>query len=1117
MQTASNSTTAMPSQAVNLCANCDLLIPVLFATLPGGEERHMIKLRPMTERGLCRGGGNDNPLTEQDGKTQALRTANTIVRDAWSAQQAPPFFGQIDFDPETAAAIKDVVRAEISQSLVRCRQTLESAPYATVWSILSTLAEHYGECGQRVYSHIDNAIGFSIQTGDRDYFKGGFRRACRTIGLIMPPGNDPTTIFFSHTGVADAQTDRLAAALLQGVKRLGPPPEEDASELRHWLRRASSDLSEQLTRVRAAIERDSHGHYARLFCDWLAQEEPRSRTARVFFENLTRQASALGIRLDRLVASPDIMWTEHGLSIQARPSRNNLRQLIYCNNMPTRLPQNAPLRVPVPWPEELLWEVGHTRKRIRILPLEDEIFLFAMDSQKLAARVDRWRVAAQLTCRQVLLLGMVPFTATQGGTSHGSIPQGNYHLMLIDLGSEAVQLTSKTFSAKIARDFEPSIRMTGPVIGRAGSQPLLTSRAVLEITSGAEEVEEGRTVRFTFAGRIWIKSDVAFDASGAARLSVSEIGMAGSYDPGELKVELLVKGGRTLSNARAEIVGRFFVWPGTGDLDVEAPFQIAWLPRNFLANTSEHLLPLDGGLCIDPSRGFHHAVLSVEIEERRKDFAIPVRGTRLLHYRRASNESVPVDLGTILTLDHDNRQDSLIVHSTERYADLHVRGSVIRRPFMARSEWEVTSSQILPQTPDNDQVALVFDDGRRQLLTRISHTHEPRRAEIEEDTANIKLRFELPHAVDAVGLEVHPEDGSEAFLAAVSLTATPLYEATPRWFRAEVVEHAPMRVEITVDRAAFDTRAALGLVVSRSHEGLNFTCLEDSRGRAFALPLAAELAPAPEAQKCLRALSGIMATAFQPQCDLVVRERFGPRLAAAVGQISGRGLQSPLLTSYFTRPMHGEGRFISRLDYLAPRMAPELFSVSRHSFAILRTVPRGNALTSLAMDRAAGAPVPQVDGDEAQALGNLAIWLKHAHTLPDADPISSGALREAFRLYRQRTRALDLQIALLEDVVGQALKSAIHVYSPGTETLLAHDDGAGTDRTGVRIAAYLASFARAARARRAADFHASVARRTTLPVSHVTPATSLAIHAGCELFAFFMAFWEHAEIASRIE
>lgn len=1053
--------------------------------------------------------------TKQRGPT--ISEANKLVRDAWSSQTAPPFFAQIDFDATIEAGIKDAVRAGSSRSIVHCRRTLESAPYATVWSILRTLAENYGESSQRVYSHISDAIGFPMQVADRDYFKAGFRKACRNVGLIMPPGNDPTSMFFSHTGVADAQSDRLAAALLQGARRLGPPPDEEASELRHWLRRASSDLNSQLTRVRAAITRDSHGHYAQLFCDWRAQEEPESRTARVFFENLTQQAKALGIHLNRLVADPYIMWTEHGLSLQARQTQNNLRQLIYHNKIPLRLPQNVPLRVPVPWSDELTWEVGQTRKQIRVLPYEDEVFLFAMDSQKLVARVGRSQSTARLAYRQVLLLGMAPFTATQSSTTHKSIPQGSGHLMLLNLSTDKIRLALADFSAEITRDLEPSIRLTGPVIGRAGSQPLLTSRAELEITSGTEEIEEARAVRYTFAGRTWIKSDVAFDSSGVTRLPVSEIGMAGGRDPGQLKVELLVKGGEVLPGARAEIVGRFFLWPGTDELNVEEPFQISWVPRNFLGNTSDHLLTVDDGLCIDPSRGFQHAVLSVEIDERQRDFAIPVRGTRLLHYRRASNDSVPVDLGSILTVGHDNRQDSLIVRSTERHADLLVCGTLVRRPFMARSEWEIPSSQILPDAPENDQVALVFDDGRRHLLTRISQIQEPRRADVTQDPAWIRLTLELPNAADAVGLKVHPEDGSGSILAAASLTTSPLHEATPQWFRANVVAHDPMRVEITVNRIAFASRAALGLVFICSHEGLAFTCLEDSRGRAFALPLTADAMPVPDAQICLWPLSSFLATVFQPECDLVIRDKLGPRLATAVDAIARRGLQSPLLAPFFAPPVHGEARFISRLDYLAPGLAPELFEVERHSFSNLMTVPTGNALLAVAADRTPGAPVPLVDDEEAKELGNLSAWLKQAHTLPEEDPISSSALRIAFRLYRQRTRGRDFQNALEEDTVGQALKSAITVYSSGTEGLLAHDEGAGTDRTGIRIASYLASFARAARAGRALEFHTSVARRTNLPVSQVTPATSIAIHAGCELFAFFMAFWEHASIATTIE
>ena len=1036
-----------------------------------------------------------------------------MVRSTWGEFSAPPFFGQIAFEPELAAELTASVRNAIRGSGRHCEVAFRDAPYACVWVVLTALAASYGDDGASVYIHISHALDLDLSDQKvREKFKSSYIRASRKIGLRLPGVSLPTEIFFTQVGVADAQSGRLAHAFLNSAKALGPPPEEDVAELRIWQRRATKDGLETFARMQAALEFDSHGHYARLFCSWKAGDPPQNRASRAFFLELDRAANLLGVEASRLVAEPAIMWTELGLALMARPSHTT--QTIVYDSMPYRLPASAPWPAPLPWQDHVTWKAGSLVREIRLTPRVGEIFVFALDNQKLVARLTKLRTTAALACRNALLLGAEPFISWTETGPIKSLAQGAAHLAIVDIGVDPITIEGSGFGAVIQRDLEPSIRIDGPVIGRMGAYPLYGSRSVVEITSGINAAENDRILRIGFAGRSWFSETIAFDARGMALLPIASLGLDGCRDPGRIQLELLVKGVGARSGVRAEIVGRFYIWPATEHLDLETPFATYRVPANYLANTSEHLLIIDGGLVIDPGRGFRHAVLSLLIEGRQRDFAIPVRGTRLFHHAISGDKPSPIELGSIFTLGHAERQDSLMVRSTDRQADLWIRGTLVRRPFMARTSWEIPPSQISPEMPVDDQIALFHSNGRRELLCRISQPIEPRRIVIAITENRIAARLELPVTCDAIGLELWREGGEIPEIAAVALGGTPLDEPTPSWLTATIHSGSPNVVELTIDRRAWVLRAAVGLLVIRRAADDVFERLEDSRGRVVAIPLAADkIRPyVGHPAKPLAQLSCILATSYQPDCDRVIREVLGCRLREVVSKVTQSGLYSPLLRPIFTSPLHGEGAFISRLDLLSPDLAPEVFSSGRATFSVLAGLPRAERLASLARDRDARFPRPVVSHEVSTEIGTVATWLEKADALPEDDPLSGAALRQAFLLFRQIARTSDFFFCLEHETIGQAMKQVLNVYASSRDALRAYDEAAGTDRTGILVAAFLSSFARAARMSKARDFHNDVARRTGLPVAHVTPVTSLAVQVGSELFAYFMSFWEHVEI-----
>lgn len=73
-----------------------------------------------------------------------------------------------------------------------------------------------------------------------------------------------------------------------------------------------------------------------------------------------------------------------------------------------------------------------------------------------------------------------------------------------------------------------------------------------------------------------------------------------------------------------------------------------------------------------------------------REFRLAVRGDRLWHVRvGAGGDQVRVPRGARLVFGHANRHDTLSLASDDREADLIVLGEVIRRPFFARSRYDI--------------------------------------------------------------------------------------------------------------------------------------------------------------------------------------------------------------------------------------------------------------------------------------------------------------------------------------------------------------------------------------------------------------------------------------------
>ena len=126
----------------------------------------------------------------------------------------------------------------VAGSLAGARRLFREAPCLGVWATLAPLADYYGAEGAEVYHHISDGLGVHLNDpANRSIFKSVYKAAAARMGIALA-GNNPTQIFFAPLGVADAQIQPLANALIAAMAHLGIPSTEDTPSAVAWQRRA---------------------------------------------------------------------------------------------------------------------------------------------------------------------------------------------------------------------------------------------------------------------------------------------------------------------------------------------------------------------------------------------------------------------------------------------------------------------------------------------------------------------------------------------------------------------------------------------------------------------------------------------------------------------------------------------------------------------------------------------------------------------------------------------------------------------------------------------------------------------------------------------------------------
>ncbi|MEO9904542.1 MAG: hypothetical protein ABJF28_27410 [Nisaea sp.] len=999
-------------------------------------------------------------------------------RAAWTGANSTPFLVDAPISPALRAEAENIARRlSLSVLFSRC-------PTLAVWAVLTPLSQSYGAATNDVYLHISRFVkdNFHDQSG-RETLKRGYRIAARKIGLPVS-GNDPTELFFAPLGPPLSRHADLAAAFVTAALSLGPPAIEDTPSARRWQRRAVRNQCPQLTRLHKTIEFDNSAHCARRFEAWRKGAVPLNNGEAALFEAYDRAAGYFGRKRTDLTGPPQIYWTGDRLAVEAE--RSSRPQSIKTGPFPVQIKSGARQAVSAPWPDALSWTCGSTSRAVPFGPGADQVLLFDADTGVMLARVEVGTSEIQIPASRLVALARRDFDSPSFGPA---LPATDPTCRVAWIEAGDTLSIADGPDLKIITPRETAIWIDGTPIGRSGSRALMSGDGAIMVKLDPEIGGNTRIVRARL-GEATKYTTLKLAHDGLARILFAEFGFQEDAAPCKAIFEVLAPGAAGDFQARAELAVSTWLWPGlpapSGAM-LDLP-----LPENFNPARSAGLRIEGARLKVDLAADVDASILGLDIADETFEFTLCTGAEVLHHYSVSSKGKTAIPRGARISLGHQERHDSLILQSSDRDANLLILGREFRRPFFARSRFEITAE--LLETPEgaDDRIAMRRKDGRVEIFARIERRNDPVDMALVDTDTTLTFSLMPQQRCDALRIRVEPACG-------------PVVEGDYIFGRhlanlgrlsgVEANQDVDTgRLEIEVKQASYPHPARLTLWARQSDKS-DFYPIEDGRGLPVALGLGKPFSdPDP---KTLGALAALAAQPSSAHLEQQNARTIGAAYRAAMEHIGARRMVGAIRPALATVT---PGRATPRHDLVG--VAPWAFEVTPHAY---QGLPDACGLAALSRLATTGRTphVPNPDGDAP-----LAQWLTRLQSddgLPD--DLSAASLASAFGALRYRLVERDLGFLLSDDRQGLACGCICAAWVEDLDALRAYDTGGGGDARPARIAATLERFARACAQHRSSQFLDDIAFRTGLSPSEIGECMTLMLRAGIEIFVYFRGLW----------
>lgn len=877
----------------------------------------------------------------------------------------------------------------------------------------------------------------------------------------------------------------------------GPPATEDTAAARRWQRIAVGRGAQNIPRLRATVDFDHSAHCAARFEAWRRGEEPSGSTEAHLFQAYEKAANAMGRKRSDLVGPPRLYWSGDTLALEAEASARHQR--LQLGPFPTPLQNGGRIALKAPWPNSVAWSCANQTAEIPVAPTAEEILAFDADNGVLLARIGPGQDHLDTSSRHLILLSRLAFRTGEFGEALPSA-DATVRIAWFHLG-DTIEPSGRP-PLTIRAPSEPSLAIDAPILGRDGSRPLYGCDGNLVIHIDPTLGGPNRLLRARFGSAVRYAA-LQFDATGLIELPLAAIGLDKPSDPTPVLFDVLAPGAADRDDARAELSLRTWVWPGldgaTGAGDTLP------CPGNFIAARSAGLVAIDSRITIRHDASTEAPILGLATTHMPKaevrEFRLAVRGDRLWHIQVEQGGRALVPRGAIVGLGHSGRHDTFVLKSDDREANLLVLGKRIRRPFYARSMFEINAS-LLETTSDDDRIALERKSGRCDLLARIERFDDPAEIAFSQSDSATLLSFISSGNPDALRLTFETADG-RVQSGEAAFSYSPVGRSLPD---GASVSRDHQTGRIVLQLVPGTARApGRGRIDLRYPGGSDFVPMTDTRDAELAFPIDGKLEGFDQA--ILLRLARFLSTPYLDAISHHLERTLGAQYASAMRSVGASRMVGSV------RPVLD----LVRPDSQPPLhdlvgVAPWIFEAAPHAFS---NIPVGSGLAPLGAMGATPAPslLPSVDSDAP-----LRDWFDLLEGgLQSPDALSSDRLAHGFRALRFQLQETDLSRLVRTGADATALRLLTDVHIEDIGRLRRFDIGGGGDPSAARIAALIERFARAAAQKNAEAFLARISERTGLTEATSGRLITLSIRAGAHVFAYFRMLWHYAALSGAAE
>ena len=691
---------------------------------------------------------------------ESIRRVDQILRERISADGGSPFVAHYDLPATLEHEARREFVAAIAGLHDRVYEQFARFPCACTWMIAKSLAESYGgDVGTSIYMHIARCLGVgeNIPLHHRASLNRGFRRACLSQGLALPPAesdaNRMVDDYLFQAGVARNQLPSLALAFLRAEKMFGLPEADDTRDVDDWEDRAVDFAPPGLKVLRRIVKDDPTGFHATAFIHLRQRRDdgglPSSEFAQAFQAAISDPSASTGSGRPS-DHGPALEFSQGELRVALPPGANPLEVKI--RDRLYRLRGGRSLDLPLPWPSIINWRSPRSTgsstpwQPYAVFTGDDRIAVFDGDSGRRKCELNPHEPSkGHCPGGHICLVARSPFEAN-GEQSH-------------QLGERAFVLycdVSTQLEIRIAGlgfdvDVDPRLRLQidGVRVVRNQNGWLLANAKAVQVFGDTDARLEDFEIcvrHSALAETLRLPLTKSQDGAAIASLSLPE---SGDFDLA--RVSLHVKG-----QERALYRYKFWYWPSLERFVDARLFDASSIPSNLSEKSLSHIARNpDGNLALAEDDVYLRAQLGFRVNRRIARFDFPPPGASI-SVRKSDGTQRPLRKGTTLTVGGDYAS-TLIVRYADPEAAIDLKGNHIAKAFGKIGHWSVPFST-LAQDGVHDRVRLLPGDRRRSAIDLVKVVPET-----EPDAFNV-MRIGARQVVEAsfakpvCALQVHAEN-----------------------------------------------------------------------------------------------------------------------------------------------------------------------------------------------------------------------------------------------------------------------------------------------------------------------------------------------------------------------